>query len=315
MKIPSWLWWGLGLVLGFVLLVGILFPVFVSSSVIKDRIESEFAKNTTGELSLASAKISAWGGLKIKLTDIKVTDANKREALNAKKAAVSIPFLAIFGMGSKVKLGITEPKILVVQNAGETNWQKLMQRETSGPQGSESPPPAPAKDAAPKDNKSMGGAFWLAPMFNAKMDVSLDNADLEFLSSGESTNIKGLNAFIGNVGLNSTIELIVSGQLERKAKEEKSSGGFRVDGHMATSMGSPKSFDLFVDLKQMALSYGTQFAKKKSVPLGFKVEGKFGKSGSIQEIIYEALSFELGENTFKATGKTTLGKSKPLVLR
>jgi len=149
LKIPSWLWWGLGLVLGFVLLVGILFPVFVSSSVIKDRIESEFAKNTTGELSLASAKISAWGGLKIKLTDIKVTDANKREALNAKKAAVSIPFLAIFGMGSKVKLGITEPKILVVQNAGETNWQKLMQRETSGPQGSESPPPAPAKDAAP----------------------------------------------------------------------------------------------------------------------------------------------------------------------
>ena len=305
--------------------MGLLVPMFVSSDVIKERIESEFARNTSGSLSLDKAKLSAWGGLKIRLEKIKITDAQNKEALNAKLASVSIPFMAIFGMGSNVKVSIQEPKLFVVQSRGKTNWERLLEsgtsKNTSGKStpATQAPTKKPKKEAPPpvptKKPDSKSQAFWLAPLFNAKVNLNLGKADIQFLSEGESTNVSGVKAHLSNLGLNSNIELVVSGRVDRKAKEEKTAGEFRVDGHLATSFGSPKSFDLTVDLAQMALKFGSQFSKKKSVPLSFEAKGKFAKAKNIQEIIYESLAIALGKNTLLASGKTSLSSPMRTVIR
>ena len=291
-----------GVIFGLFLILAIVLPLVVDVDKLRPKIESAVNEKINGEFKLGKLQLSLWGGIKVRIESLSITETGaKKPLVETNSAYMEIPLLSLLTFSPSLTAVLDAPKVDVIKfKNGKMNVTELMK-------------PAALKEPTPKQETTTSSSGMPAMLVNASVGLRIENGVLGY--TDESTNSKyaidGLELDAQNIGLRDTMKISL------KLPVKGSSPTMTVDGMISANAsikpiianGEVRSASGTIDADATALAFkinNGMVNKTPKTPLVFTADFV----GTENDVTLKSADIKFDEMSVSAKGIVILEPTK-----
>lgn len=249
-------------ILGLLALMGFLFvflasiPIWFNVDQYRPQIAAAITPYISGHVQLGKLSLSAWGGLKVGVANLQISDIAGESVISSESLDVNIPLKSLVGATPSLTLNVRSPKIQIRKDKqGELNVLKLIK---NNPYESSQPSPKSSTMKTETDEKNSELPDFLR---RAEFNLNLVDADILYLdlSTQDSQRLKSINIEANRISLKQPSDFKLSAILD-----VNSTKGWKIQG--------PLLIEGTFEPKQDSLGLGQGKIKAKSQLDSLRIE-------------------------------------------
>jgi hypothetical protein len=188
-----------GVIFGLFLILAIVLPLVIDVDKFRPKIVSAVNEKINGEFKLGKLQLSLWGGVKVRIESLSITETGaKKPLVETNSAYMEIPLLSLITLSPSLTAVLDAPKVNVIKfKNGKMNVTELMK-------------PTALKEPTPKQEATPSSGMP-AMLANASVGFRIEKGVIAYTDEGSNSkySIDGLELDAQNIGLHDTMKISV----------------------------------------------------------------------------------------------------------
>lgn len=255
-------------------------PFFIDIDKYRPQILEMVNSNINGTLNIKKLSLSLWGKIEIKIDDMSLVDASKKEIFSTKRAYLLLPFYSVFHGSPYAIFRINNPQFIITKSKnGQLNVLTLIKPPSNIKDINKRTMPLQQKqNTDKKQDIDLKNTKLYALLARAHVDIEILDAIIKFndYSLGFKQELNGLNLKLQDVSITKPMRLNIWSDVNTKFSDMLSmQGKLDINGQIQPKFDGinfiSAVLSLMANMDNMDIKVQNILHKSKNIPLNFQL--------------------------------------------